>query len=408
MEQGDFVPFQPIASLVDGSPIEFHVPPSGDEYLDLGRTELYLQVKVTKADGTAFGNAPTAALTNLFLHSLFSQVDVKLRDTLVTPSVNTYAYKSYLETLLGFSEDSKKTTKTKEGWYWDVSSDIDAFDTGVATDNTGFRTRRAALADSKVLEAIGRPHVDVLQQDRFLLPGVGLSMRFIRSNHFFTFNGNADCKISIKKAVLYIRKVKINPAIALDHNETLNREKKAKYCMRRGVVTTFTIPQGSLNFSRENVISGQLPRRIIFGLVENAAYNGSREKNPLNFQHFGLNFLTLSTGTQNFPAQPLRPNYAQNEYLLAYNSLITSLGYNNSDKCIGISKDNYLHGNVLYGFDLTADMAEGAHLDPIKNGSLRMEGAFAAALNDPVNVIVYAEYDNRLQIDRARNIFMDF
>jgi len=46
---------------------------------------------------------------NLFLHGLFSQVDISLNGTLITQSTNTYPYRVILETLLSYGEDAKKS-----------------------------------------------------------------------------------------------------------------------------------------------------------------------------------------------------------------------------------------------------------------------------------------------------------
>ena len=333
---------------------------------------------------------------------------MKLRDTLVTPSVNTYAYKSYLETHLGFSQEAKKGIKTKEGYYADTGNDLDGVDpSATGTTNEGLRARGTLIAGSSVVELIGRPHVDLLQQDKYLLPGVDMSFKFIRSNNSFALMGDADRKIVILEAILYIRKVKVSPTITLEHAKILNQGQMAKYPLRRGIVTSFTVPHGDHSFNRENAISGQLPRRVVIGMLDNEAFNGARNKNPFNFQHYNLNFLSISTGLQNFPAQPLRPNF-DGEYLHAYNSLLTGLGINNSDRSIGITRSNYKEGNVLYAFDLTADMAEGPHIDPVRHGNLRIEAGFGAELPRAVTVIIYAEYENMLQVDRARNIITDF
>ena len=109
MEKAGYVVSLPVSSLNDTGPIEFNINASADEYIDLGRTYLYVKLKVTKDDGENLDVTEKVAPVNLFLHSLFSQVDVKLRDTLVTPSVNTYPYKSYLETLLSYGSDAKET-----------------------------------------------------------------------------------------------------------------------------------------------------------------------------------------------------------------------------------------------------------------------------------------------------------
>ena len=53
-------------------------------------------------------------------------------------------------------------------------------------------------------------------------------------------------------------------------------------------------------------------------------------------------------------------------------------------------------------------MAEGSHVDPIKQGSIKMDNHFATPLAEMVNMIVYSEYDNVIHIDRVRNGITDF
>ena len=45
------VEHQPMSSLDSGGPIEFLIPGSGDDYLDLANTMLHVQAKVTRANG---------------------------------------------------------------------------------------------------------------------------------------------------------------------------------------------------------------------------------------------------------------------------------------------------------------------------------------------------------------------
>ena len=73
---------------------------------------LYVKAKITANDGTNLAADAAVGPANLFLHSLFSQVDISLSGTLVTPSTNTYPYRAMLETLLSYGEDSKKSLCT--------------------------------------------------------------------------------------------------------------------------------------------------------------------------------------------------------------------------------------------------------------------------------------------------------
>jgi hypothetical protein len=44
----------------------------------------------------------------------------------------------------------------------------------------------------------------------------------------------------------------------------------------------------------------------------------------------------------------------------------------------------------------------------IKEGNLRVEIHFTEALTTTINVIVYAEFDNVIEIDRNRHVLFDY
>ena len=106
-----------MTTVADDSPIEFDISGTGEDYIDFGNTMLYVKAKVTALDGT---NPPADAAfgpVNLFLHSLFSQVDISLNDTLITASTNTYPYRAMMETLLNFCGDAKSSQLTSALYY---------------------------------------------------------------------------------------------------------------------------------------------------------------------------------------------------------------------------------------------------------------------------------------------------
>ena len=417
MEKGNEVEFRPISTLTSEGPIEFNVSPTDEDYLDVGRTKLYLQATIRKDTADAKNQrvvaADRVAPINLWMHSLFSQVDIKLNGTLITPSVNTYPYRAYLETLLSYGTEAKDGQLAMQGWYQDTSDKFNT--TTVAGDdgNKGFRDRHALVTDqADAVEFLGRLHCDLFQQDRYLPNGVEMNVKLIRSSDLFNIIGHTVAgttyKVHIEKAVLIVRRVTVNPSISVEHNKLLNSGSNAKYPLRRAVVNTFTIPQGTLSKVQDNIIQGQLPRRVVLGMVKNVNYNGSLTTNPFDFDHFNTNFLALYVEGEPVPSQPYKPKFDNKQYLRSYLSLYEGTGMLNDDRGNHISRKDYPNGYMLHVFDLTADMAEGQHMDPIKHGSLRVEIHFEQALTDPLNVILYCEYDNNLQIDRARNVVTDF
>ena len=88
---------------------------------------LYVQAKITQPNGIDLRLLPgrLQAPVNLFLHSLFSQVDIQLNGSVITSSTNTYPYLAILETLLSYGEDAKKTQLKSALYYKDAAGQMD-------------------------------------------------------------------------------------------------------------------------------------------------------------------------------------------------------------------------------------------------------------------------------------------
>ncbi|GFS87163.1 uncharacterized protein TNCV_1130481 [Trichonephila clavipes] len=111
--------FFPLSNVFDKAPVEFPISGSAEDYIDLSQAQLYVKAKIVKVDNTPITKDDTIGPVNLFLHSLFSQVDVSLNDRMVSNSSNTYPYRSYIETLLNHGYDSKTSQLTAELFYKD-------------------------------------------------------------------------------------------------------------------------------------------------------------------------------------------------------------------------------------------------------------------------------------------------
>jgi hypothetical protein len=79
-----------------------------------------------------------------------------------------------------------------------------------------------------------------------------------------------------------------------------------------------SIPKNSRNFSRDNLCSGALPSKIIFGLVNSEALHGKDSKNPFNFQHFNISSVQFQVESVDFPYKPFETNFSANNYTEAY------------------------------------------------------------------------------------------
>ena len=73
-----------------------------------------------------------------------------------------------------------------------------------------------------------------------------------------------------------------------------------------------------------------------------------------------------------------------------------------------MTRSDYGQGYTLFAFDLTPDHCPGDHFELIKQGNLRVELHFAQPLANTVNLIIYAEFQNVIEIDANRNVLYDF
>ena len=193
---------------------------------------------------------------NNWLHYLFSQVDVYLNDTLVTPSSNTYPFRSYVETLLSYGADAKKTQLTSQLWCKDTTAN---------GGNLGLVQRGRYLAESRVVDMMGRLHVDLFLQDKFLLNGVDVKIRLVGSKYAFSLvadGQNPDYKVRIVEAILFARNAVLSPTVQMAHIKALAKG-TAKYPLRPVDCKVYSIPQGAMSHTHENLFLGTLPKRLI-------------------------------------------------------------------------------------------------------------------------------------------------
>ena len=258
---------------------------------------------------------------------------------------------------------------------------------------------------------MGKLHVDLFFQNRYLLNGVEVHLRFIRSNDLFCLHGNAnqaDSKVSLKEVTLFVRKVKPNPTVQLAHVKALQHG-TAKYPLRRVEVKNFTVPTGNRSITKENLFLGQLPTGMVVGVVDNDPYNSAITKSPLNCKHNSINFMTIYRDGVQIPSKPWQPDFTNDRFVQSYVRLFTQTGQYYRDTENAISREQYKDGCALFAFYLTPQMVSSeVGFELIKRGNIRIKIHFATATTRTLAVIVFAEHDNLLEIDKEINVAFDY
>ena len=116
----------------------------------------------------------------------------------------------------------------------------------------------------------------------------------------------ANYKIKIKEMALYVRKVQLSPAVRMGHVKALEKT-SCEYPVRRVEVKVDTVPTGNMNYIQDNMILGQLPKRLVIACIDSDAQNGTIGENPFDFKHYKINFMALNVDGRQIPAKPLQP-----------------------------------------------------------------------------------------------------
>jgi hypothetical protein len=405
------ISYKPLTSLENQSVIEFMCHGSGETYIDLSSINIAVKIQLLKNDKDAYVNADVVqpGVVNNMLHSLFRQVNLSLNGKSINTSDGNYSYRSYIETLLNFGDDASKTHLEMAGYNLDQKP-MDNLGSVAAN---GYNKRKAMLKNSAIIELYGKVHVDMLNQPLLLLNNVDVRLMFTLNKPEFFIITDADVDTTtfkIVEATLFVKHCTINPNILIAHHKMLERT-NAKYYYKRCEVKSFTTPsKGYTSINIDNVVLGQLPTTIIFFMVDNDAYTGSRKKNPYNFKNNKITTCSLYVNGVPIPNTPLTLDFTdtQQEFSRGYATLLSSSGLLHTADGNLITREMYAYGYFMLAYDLTPDLSTNASCTSLANqGNIRLEARFATALTTTITCMAYMEFDSTLEIDKNRNIILD-
>ena len=104
---------------------------------------------------------------------------------------------------------------------------------------------------------MGKLHLDLFCQEKYLLNHVNLKIKLRRSRDVFALMADANTyKIKIKDLALFVRNVQLSPVVRMGHVKALEKT-SCKYPIRRIEVKVDTVPSGNMNYIQDMFL-GQL------------------------------------------------------------------------------------------------------------------------------------------------------
>jgi hypothetical protein len=390
-------------------PFDFHIPP-GPLYLQLNKNYLLMEVRIMDHDGTPLdAQSPHVAPINLIGKTLFRQVKLSLNGTEVYDSGDKYHYRSYIETELNYDDATKNTQLGFSGYTKEEPNNAGSIDLDT---NVAFRKRAAAFAASKWVQLYTPLTTDLFAQDRVLINHMDLRLSLSRNSDAFALlcysDGTIPFKLEIRRMVWYVKTVSVISSVSLALERTLLTH-TCKYPLRRVEVKILHVSNGRQSTPENALWNGQIPRRLVVGCLNSNAVVGSYIKSPFNFKNFKIKEISVVVGGEIHPAQPIITDFDTGDVARAYTQLFEGLGIAGEDKSNGITPAMFVSGSCFFAFDLSADEDDGSHFSVIKEGATTICIKFGEAVATPgIDIVCFAEFDNMLEIDKHRNVFLDY
>ena len=347
--------------------------------------------------------------------ALFSTGEVSINEHQVSAAGSLYSFRSYMETLLHYNKAAKSSWLTQELYYQDTAG---CFNSIASPDpvNKGMVQRQRLTANSRQFDLMFRPHLELFNQDRMLIP-CDFKMKLVRSRpQFYILNKDPtkEYKIKFLSGSMFLRTLRMSKKYDENLKERLNAGQFCYYPMIRSEVFTFLVPFGTRSTMYPLSKYGKLPIRIYLALIPNSAQGGEYELNPYNFENYELTEASFVVAGRQYPSTPLRITYEKDmsgqvvaaNFLRTYNELLRTTGVLDLNDGNDVSRTDYPKGFFILGLK-TTEAGSDTHFAPPMQGNIIVNLSFGKPV-PALSCVLFLEYQNMMTLDVAGNVQTDY
>ena len=412
------------------NPVSFQIDPQ-DDFLDLSESEFEVNIVLKKDTAGTVANllaTDLIGIVNNFANSLFKQINVRLNSTLISPQTDTYHYKAFLETILNYDRDDGETILVPAGWknFLAIPDDGDGDEftanhinkqhaeyKDLSDEYKNVIALRDHFVGGKKVTLRFKPFLEVFNLSKLLVPGVQIQMElYFNDPSVWGMRWDGAATLILPEANVDVRfflcQVKVNPSIyreiMADMKGTPTRPgKSAVYPIVRSEIRTYSHPTDDRHFECNNPFQGQVPNRLIVGMVKQSAFNGDIGDNPFTFKKFNLSSIKQTINGEEYPYERLELKHDGNDQdWRGYQRFLRASGCLCRGKGNMVREEDWGHGKHfnIFVFDNTANgCPDSPVLNPKKTGEVRVVIEFGANPGANLTVLLYGEFENLMEIN---------
>ena len=370
--------------------LEFRIPPNVKANMRLSDVLLRFVIKLPKSTETGVEVVPE----NLLGHKQFSSVEVRLNGDAVSRRncSNEYFLSAYFQYQSNYSSDYITTSCSAIGLF-----DTGEFSTEEYEKTPAFLTKgRRGISSDHVYDIVMPIDSTIFTSNQNLPTNTPIEISFERAQSRSSTTVAIDNDTSKIPEVLTLEDAFILVPYVVDNEmqqaEQISVSKPIKLKYDDYSINRFNIPKDSPNVRLANVLSGQLPHKIFYGIMELDSYTGTFKKSSTRFQPHGVKKMTLYVDGNVLSGYPLQ--IEQNAITMPYVRFQQNTNrYMNCYSSRTLSQDTFRDYHFLYS----------AALDQESSGSLTFEFDFDETPDKDYVLILCSVYERTIEIDSFRN-----
>ena len=328
---------------------------------------------------------------NNILHSIFSNVEVYIKNQQIYKSNGLYAHKSYISNNFKAAISEYKGVLHCEGYDYEQ----DPEDISNPLPDPFFTRRMKLLSRPDGFMLYGKLGIDFFSTSELLYPNMKIRLRLIRARpNFYMISDNPNVSLGIVDCSLYTRRNALKDDYHKKRMDMLAYV-PVEYNYLETLAKTFIIPARQNQFIQENIFNKAPIRRIAIAMNTNSAFTGSFTENPFWYQQFDLKQIRILRG-----GQPI-VDFDTADNCRLYVTTMKAMNFQDDIPSIPIDdfKDHY-----MLVFDLTSlqDATENCHYAELVGEPLRLELNFTNPLENVTELIVLGERLSSVAVDKFR------
>ena len=423
--------------------IKFRIPAAGNCYLDLRELYIKTTVRIVKGNGQSLPPIPSSLAPETpsevpspdketpptrpdkksakeeeaangmwrvgpvayLAHSLWDGAEVRFNDCVVHGGQTGYPYRAILNTLLG--ENDLTDEELQCGMFIKDTAGNTTDVNFATTSNLGLLKRTRMMAESRTVELLSKPDIDIFKVNKALINGVSIDLTLVPTSAGFRLlspnKHHNDFVLEIVDISLEVKMISPSSQVLVAHQSVMqNNLSRARYFYLKEDIRKYSISAGSNAFYIEDAFNGKVPNKLVLFFIASDALAGRMHKNPYSFEHFKLTYLNVSISGRPSPAGALSYDFENGKYIRGYMDLYSG---KQGPACNSqrITLEEFTSGYSIFRVILNTQ-SESEHFPSAREGSVRLECRFAEQLEESIIMMAHITLPGCYEIDFNRTV----